>query len=227
MYSKFMNKRRADSIAEALEERIFNGTFANGERLDEVSLAEQFGVSRTPFREALQWLSHSGLVELIPNRGAFVRRPGPVDLLDMFEVMAEMEAVCARLAAARITDAALDDLRDANVLCQAAVDAQDSNIYYRENERFHTIIYHQSGNEFLANETAALHRRLRPFRRQQLRLRGRMAQSMDEHKAIVEALEQSDGEAAATALRNHVAIQGEKFHSLMTTMKKTIVLSAA
>jgi DNA-binding GntR family transcriptional regulator len=133
--------------------------------------------------------------------------------------MAEVEAVCGRLAAKRISDEALADLHDANDRCQAAVEAKDPDTYYSENERFHKIIYRESGNGFLESETGLLHRRLQPFRRQQLRLRGRMVQSMSEHKIILEALEQGDSEAAADALRGHVAIQGEKFHSLMATLK--------
>ena len=214
-----MEKRRADIIADELEERIFDGTFADGDRLDEVRIAEQFGVSRTPLREALQRLARSGLVELIPRRGAFVRQPGPVELLEMFEYMAEVEAICGRLAAKRISDEALDVLRDANDRCLAAVEAQDPDTYYAENERFHKTIYRESGNGFLESETCALHRRLQPFRRQQLRLRGRMAQSLSEHKAIIDALERGDSDAAANTLRGHVAIQGEKFHSLMATLK--------
>ena len=215
-----MERRRADIIAEELEEQIFSGAYADGDRLDEVRLAEQFGVSRTPFREALQRLARSGLVELVPRRGAFVRQPGPVELMEMFEVMAELEAVCGRLAALRISDAALAELHDANAKCQAAIDAQDPDSYYLENEQFHQIIYQQSGNSFLASEAGALHRRLKPFRRQQLRLRGRMQQSMSEHEAILAALQASAPESAANALRSHVAIQGEKFHSLMSTLRK-------
>ena len=214
-----MGQRRADSIAEELEELIFDGTFADGDRLDEVRLAEQFGVSRTPLREAFQRLALSGLVQLIPRRGAFVRQPGPVELMEMFEVMAALDAGCGRLAAKRISDQALDELNDANAKCQAAVDAQDSDAYYVENERFHRILYRESGNGFLEQEACKLHKRLKPFRRQQLRFRGRLAQSMDEHKAVVQALVRGDGEAAANALRDHVAVQGEKFHTLMASLK--------
>ena len=213
-----MDTRRSDSIAEQLEERIFNGTYSDGDRLDEVRLAGEFGVSRTPLREALQRLARSGLVTLIPRRGAFVTQPGPVELLEMFEVMAELESVCGRLAAMRISDQALTELLDANARCQTAVDTANVDLYYAENERFHQIIYAQSGNQFLATETNALHRRLKPFRRQQLRLRGRMAQSMAEHRLILEALEKADPDAAANALRGHVAIQGEKLQSLMASL---------
>ena len=198
---------------------ILEGTFADGQRLDEVQLAEQFNVSRTPLREALQRLTLSGLVEQIPRRGVFVRQPGPVELVEMFEVMAELEAVCARLAANRITDQALAELKQANVNCQRAIDARDTDGYYRENERFHAIVYHQSGNSFLERESKRLHRRLTPFRRLQLRLRGRLRQSMSEHEAIVAALEQGDAVKASDEMRAHVAVQGEKFHLLMSSLK--------
>ncbi|EAP77485.1 MULTISPECIES: GntR family transcriptional regulator [Roseovarius] len=214
-----MEQRRADNIAEALEERIFNGTYPNGERLDEVRLAEQFGVSRTPLREAFQRLALSGLVELIPRRGAFVRQPGPIELMEMFEVMSELEAICGRLAARRITEEALAELRDANSKCKAAVAANDTDRYYTENERFHRVIYRQSGNGFLEQEAAKLHKRLKPFRRQQLRFRGRMGQSMAEHEAIVAALSAGDSDRAGQVLRDHVAVQGEKFHHLMASLK--------
>ena len=214
-----MERRRADVIAESLEEGILDGTFATGTRLDEVRLAERYGVSRTPLREAFARLALSGLVEQVPRRGVFVRQPGPVELLEMFEVMAELEAACGRLAARRITDAGLADLRDANADCRAAVEAGETDTYYRANERFHRLIYAQSGNAFLAAETGNLHRRLMPFRRIQLRLRGRMAQSMAEHETVLAALAAGDAEAAATALRDHVAVQGEKFHHMVASLR--------
>ena len=214
-----METRRADTIATQIEEMIFAGGYSDGDRLDEVRLAEQFGVSRTPIREAFQRLSLTGLVELIPRRGTFVRQPGPVELLEMFEVMAELEAACGRFAAVRITDQAIENLRDANAKCQMAVDAGDADGYYNENERFHLIIYKQSGNAFLEQEAQRLPNRLKPFRRQQLRLRGRMSQSMAEHEAIVSALVNGDAETAANTLRGHVAVQGEKFQNLMAAIR--------
>ncbi|MGO4914940.1 GntR family transcriptional regulator [Pseudogemmobacter sp. W21_MBD1_M6] len=210
-----MELRRADSIREKLEQMVVVGDFADGERLDEVTLSEKFGVSRTPLREALQMLAASGLVELIPRRGAFVRHPGLVELVEMFEVMAGLEAMCGRLAARRISDADLADLKQTERACQAAVTAGDTDNYYFENERFHHLIYHASGNSFMAAEAERLHKRLQPFRRMQLRVRGRMAQSMDEHKRVVAALEAGNADQVAEALHEHVAIQGEKFNDLM------------
>lgn len=215
-----MEPRRADTIAKTLEEMILDGTFTDGDRLDEVQLADRFGVSRTPLREALQRLALSGLVVLLPRRGAFVRQPGLVELVEMFEVMAELEAMCGRLAALRVTDASIAALRAANSKCSAALAANSANEYYNENEQFHRAIYRQSGNGFLEQEALRLSKRLRPFRRMQLRYRGRLAQSMSEHEAIVEALAAGDAGRAEQLLRDHVAVQGEKFHILMMSLKR-------
>lgn len=214
-----MEIRPTDRIADDLEELIVVGELGDGARLDEISLARKFGVSRTPVREALQRLVSSGLAQQIPRRGVFVQQPGPVELIEMFETMAELEGVCARLAALRISKAGLDDLAEANRRCQDAIVIEDTDGYYRENERFHQIIYHQTGNPFLEKQTLALQRRLKPYRRMQLRLRGRMAQSMAEHEAIVAALQAGESDRAATALRSHVAVQGEKVHHLLAGLR--------
>ncbi len=216
-----MRTRTADRIRENLEERILEGGFENGERLDEVRLATSFGVSRTPMREALQMLSGSGLIELIPSRGAYVRHPGIVELAEMFEVMAELEALCGHLAAQRILPGELADLAAAAVACERSLERQDSDAYYHENEQFHFLIYKGSGNSFLAAEARKLHKRLRPFRRMQLRVSGRMIQSMEEHRTILAAIGAGDPAAAADALRSHINVQGEKFHDLLSHYVKT------
>lgn len=212
-----MTSRIADSIREALEQMIVTGHFSDGERLDEIKLSEKFKVSRTPLREAFQALAASGLVELVPHRGAFIRHPSFVELVEMFDVMAELEAACGLRAAKRVTDNQLKDIRKTIVDCEEALKANDGDEYYRVNEIFHHLIYSASGNSFLASESAKLHKRLKPFRRMQLRARGRLPQSMSEHNQIVSAIESGNSEKAASVLREHVAIQGEKFHDLMAS----------
>lgn len=216
-YYNTMSNRIADTIREKLEQMIVTGHFANGERLDEIKLSDKFKVSRTPLREAFQSLAASGLVELLPHRGAFIRHPSFVELVEMFDVMAELEAACGLRAAKRITDKQLADIRKTIVDCEKALKANDGDEYYRVNEIFHHLIYDASGNSFLASQAAKLHKRLKPFRRMQLRARGRLPQSMSEHNQIVSAIESGASERAATALRKHVAIQGEKFHDLMAS----------
>lgn len=221
-----MSVRAADHVREELEQAIITGVYDDGARLDEVSLTEQFKISRTPIREALQMLAASGLVELIPRRGAFVRHPGFVELVEMFEVMAELESLCGRLAARRLTDARLAELKSAEYACTEALEGGDTDAYYRANEQFHHLLYEASGNSFLMGEAKRLHKRLQPFRRLQLRVRGRMRQSMDEHQNILSALEMGDAERVAVVLRDHIAIQGEKFHDLMASYHRQPVSRA-
>ncbi|MFN3824197.1 MAG: GntR family transcriptional regulator [Pseudorhodobacter sp.] len=216
-----MSERIADTLRETLEQMVLTGEFADGERLDENRLAERFNISRTPLREAFQRLAASGLVELIPRRGAFVRHPAFTEMVEMFEVMAELEALCGRLAARRVTEAVLAAIRQTVIDCETAAQAMDYDGYYRENERFHHLIYEASGNGYLAGEAARLHRRLQPFRRMQLRLRGRLHQSLDEHRRILAALEQGDSAAAEEVLRGHVAVQGERFNDLMASYRQS------
>ncbi len=208
---------RADSILQELEQMIVMGEFADGERLDEVRLSERFQVSRTPLREAFQKLAASGLLELIARRGAFVRHPEFTELIEMFEVMAELEAMCGRLAARRVSDDLLTEIRNSAELCEEALKQDDSDVYYQYNEKFHHLIYQASGNSFLQSEAARLQKRLKPFRRMQLRVKGRMGQSMEQHRQIVQALESGNSAVAANNLQEHVQIQGEKFNDLMSS----------
>lgn len=216
-----MEIRTADRIRESLEQSIIEGKIANGERLDEVRLAKSFGVSRTPFREALQMLAGSGLIELKPRRGAYVRHPGVVELIEMFEVMTELEVLCGKLAARRVSPRELVELTRAVQACETAFEKQDPDAYYYENERFHLLIYKAGGNSFLASEAERLQKRLRPFRRIQLRAGGRMAQSLREHIVILDALKTGNEPAVADALRLHVSVQGERFNELVATYEKT------
>ncbi len=214
-----MQRKRADIIAEEIEGMIFDGTIGNGERLDEVQLAARFGVCRTPIREACQQLALSGLVEQLPRRGAFVRQPGPVELIQMFEVMAGLEGMAGRLAARRAEPEALERLTDCLVACEAAAAAGDPDAYYAENSQFHAIIYAAGGNDYLTAEATRLHQRLMTYRRLQLRVPRRMGQSLAEHRAIVEAITAGDAATAETALRDHVTIQGERFADFVAILR--------
>jgi DNA-binding GntR family transcriptional regulator len=212
-----MPTHSADTIRESLEQSIVEREFKNGERLDEVRLAAKFGVSRTPLREALRMLAGSGLVELIQRRGAYVRYPGITELIEMFEVMAELEAFCVHQAARRASDEEVSAIEECARECEAKMDSDD---YFHLNEDFHRLIYQASGNRFLATEARKLQIRLRPFRRMQLRTHGRMQQSMKEHAEIVKALKERDADRASEALRSHVSVQAERFHDLVAAYEK-------
>ena len=209
---------RAEALREAIEDKIATHEFPPGMHLDESELAQRFGVSRTPLREALIQLSSMGIVLVRPRRGAVVAEVSPHRLLEMFELMAELEAMCARLAARRMSDAEEDELLKAHRACEAAYLAGDPNDYYHKNERFHQAIYTAAHNGFLVEQAMALQRRLRPYRRLQLRVRNRMAASFNEHTGIVEALQQGDAEIAAERLRQHILVQGERFADLLASL---------
>lgn len=206
------------TLREEIEELIAVGTLKPGQHLDETELAARFGVSRTPIRETLIQLASMGLVVMRPRRGTIVAELGPQQLVEMFEMMSELEATCGRLAARRMTPEEQQALRDAHQACQDAMTAQEPDLYYYKNEVFHEAIYAGSHNQFLIEQTRALYRRLRPYRRLQLRVRDRLSNSYHEHDGVVQAIIAGDGDLAARLLREHVMIQGQRFSDLMASL---------
>ena len=211
-------ERCSDTVRERLEERIVAGIYPPGMKLDEVALANEFGVSRTPIRETLIQLSASGMIELRPHRGAVVMTMDALRLSEMFEVMAELEALCGRLAARRVTEAARAELLEVHRACRKVSGLADTDEYFHLNERFHQCIYRASGSAFLADQAAMLQRRLRPYRRLQLRTKNRTQASFSEHQAIVDAILGGDDGQAADLLRNHVMVQGDRYRDLIASM---------
>ena len=215
-----MDRLPSAKIRDSLEQRIVEGELSNGKRLDETELSGFYGVSRTPVREALQRLAESGLAEHLPRRGTFVRSPSLSQLVEMFEVMAELECMAIRLAARRATSNDIDALEKDNETCRAAVAANDAKKYYEINARLHGRIYQMSGNSFLANEARRLHDRLRPFRRLQLRVRGRMEESMAEHDIILAALRDGNADRAMETMKKHITIVGVRFNDLVSSFNR-------
>lgn len=215
-------KRQSNTqrLCDELEDDIINGRLLPGERLDSEVLAQRFGVSRTPIREAIQRLVASGLVRVVPKRGTFVAEVGLAELIEMFEVMAELEGMCGRLAARRITAQQIHELQLALSRCADAATKDDPDDYYYENGTFHDCIYTAGRNHFLASESRRLHDRLKPYRRLQLRVRNRIQRSLQEHEGIVEAIVACDEALAEQRMRDHVLVQGERFSDLAANMKK-------
>lgn len=222
-------ENRSDALRDALEDQIITGELTPGTRLEEIALAEKFGVSRTPIRQALFQLAATGLIEHRPRRGAFVAEIGLRRLSEMFEVVAELEALCAGLAARRATAQDIAEIREAHATCakaaeracQADASPSESDSYYYSNEQFHQRIRDVAGNEFLLEQLGGLQKRLKAYRRIQLRARDRVRNSLDEHKRIVDAITSGAGDEAAEAMRSHVAIQGDRFADLLSTLRRS------
>lgn len=215
-----MSGNISQQLRDEIEGEILTGQMVPGYRLDETVLATRFGVSRTPIREALMQLSAAGLIEIRPRRGAIVASVGPERLIEMFEVMAELEGMAGRLATRRHSEADARAIREAHEACRKAVGSGDPDAYYYENERFHHAIYQASHNQYLIEQCTALHRRLKPYRRLQLRVRNRVAKSFAEHDHFVTALNAGDDSGACLIMRDHVAIQGERFSDFIASVSQ-------
>lgn len=210
----------AQRLRDLLEDAIVEGHYAPGDRLDPEALAKEYDCSRTPIREALQQLAASGMIRVLPKRGTFVAQLSVTELVERFEVMAELEGMCARLAARRMTSDELAALRRAQTACQSFMAADDADGYYYENGVFHHLIYQASHNDFLTQEASRLHAILKPYRRLQLHARHRLARSFDEHEIILAALERGDADAAQSAIKAHVQVQGERFNDLVASIQR-------
>ncbi|MDM9629804.1 GntR family transcriptional regulator [Rhizobium sp. S152] len=195
-----------EQMVRAIADMIVIGVMHPGERLDELSLAVRFDVSRTPVREALRELGAMGLVDREPNRSAVVANVTEAYLHSMFEAMSELEAICARLAAERMTVDERHALELEHRASARLVHANAQEDYAAHNTEFHTRLYRGAHNDHIYEMVTQTRARLAPFRRAQFRLPGRLAKSYDEHDVIVTAIMRGDSAAASQAAYSHVAI---------------------
>ena len=201
---------RAEELRLQLADEIVRGVLPPGSALDETDIARRFSVSRTPVREALRQLVASGLVEARAHRGAVVAQPSLDRLTEMFEAMAELEALCAGLAAERMPPADRQKLEAIHEELRVLSHAGNPERFHEVNERFHNAIYAGSQNGYIAEMTLATRVRVQPFRRAQFRNLGRLAKSHAEHDRVVVAIMRGDKAGAAAAMRAHIElVRGE------------------
>jgi DNA-binding GntR family transcriptional regulator len=198
----------AASIRRQLETDIAEGRLEPGARLDEQDLAKRFGVSRTPVREALRLLGADGLAELRGRQGAAVRVITLPAVLEMFQVMGELEGLCARLAARRITPGQRQRIADAHEALKISAN-RGADAFYDANQAFHEAIYDASANTFLAEQTRLLRNRVAPYRRRVTAMPTRIADTLREHEAVMIAIFDHDPEAAHRAMRAHLSLLGD------------------
>jgi DNA-binding GntR family transcriptional regulator len=201
----------AEELRLQLADEIVRGALTPGAPLDESDLARRFKVSRTPVREALRQLVASGLVEAKPHRGAVVARPSAERLNGMFEAMAELEALCAGLAAERMPVAERHALEALHEQLRILSYTGDPQRFHYVNEQFHNAIYVGSRNTYIAEMTLATRVRVQPFRRAQFRNLGRLAKSQAEHDRVVMAIMRGDRSGAAAAMRDHIDLVRDEY----------------
>ncbi|WP_322514081.1 GntR family transcriptional regulator [Rhodopseudomonas palustris] len=202
---------RAEELRRQLADEIVRGALAPGAPLDETEIANRFKVSRTPVREALRQLVTSGLVESRPHHGAVVAKPSFERLSGMFEAMAELEAMCAGYAAERMTPLERRDLEAIHDELRMLSHQGNPERFHDVNERFHNAIYAGAHNDYIAEITLATRVRVQPFRRAQFRNLGRLAKSQAEHDRVVVAIMRGDRNAAAAAMRGHIALVRDEY----------------
>jgi DNA-binding GntR family transcriptional regulator len=202
---------RAEELRLQLADEIVRGVLPPGAALDETDIARRFNVSRTPVREALRQLVASGLVEARAHRGAVVAQPSIERLTGMFEAMAELEALCAGLAAERMTPTERHRLEAVHEELRVLSHAGNPDRFHEVNERFHNTIYAGSQNDYIAEITLATRVRVQPFRRAQFRNLGRLAKSHAEHDRVVVAILRGDRVGASAAMHDHIELVRDEY----------------
>ena len=205
-----------DVVFETLRDAIITQVLKPGERLMEIQLADEMGVSRTPVREAIRKLELEGLVIMVPRKGAYVAGVSMKDIHEVYEVRAALEMLAVSLAAERITDEELDAL-ERQVLRESEAEASEDtdehtldNIVYIDTT-FHDIIYQAANNQRLVQFLNILQEQLQRFRAASLSRPGRSKTALEEHKQIIEALSERNGELAAKLAKEHIDNQFTAF----------------
>lgn len=195
-----------DVIASQLRQEIASGILAFGEKLSEARLAQRFGVSRMPVREALKELEASGFVAIEHRRGTFVRRLSRPEILDLYEVREAVECMAARLCANRGSNEIVALLGEVMFAMADAAERGDADAYSATDERLHELIMQGAGNGPLADYYRLLKQQLHRGLLSSIvtRREGRMERSLAEHRAIVGAIRARDAQAAEAAMRTHV-----------------------
>ncbi|MDX5444840.1 MAG: GntR family transcriptional regulator [Zoogloeaceae bacterium] len=191
-------------VAERLRQRIFAHELTPGTWVDEQSLAEEYGISRTPLREALKVLAAEGLVTLKPRRGCYVNQVSEKDLDDIFGVMSLLESEAARLAALKAGKADVAALEALHAALETAAGARDIDRFFEANQAFHRKVQDIAGNHWLTHVIDDLRKMIKLSRHHSLFGDGRLEQSLQEHRAIIAAIVTGDADAAGRHVHDHI-----------------------
>ncbi|HWQ88654.1 MAG TPA: GntR family transcriptional regulator [Desulfitobacteriaceae bacterium] len=189
-------------VFESMRDAIISGVLKPGERLMEIQLAEEMGVSRTPVREAIRKLELEAFVIMIPRKGAYVAGVSHKDVADVFEIRAALEGLAAGLAAERITDNEIEQME--RVLIFSEGEENDLAKIVAQDTEFHDLLYKASHNNRLQQILANLQEQIQRFRATSLAVPGRVLEAVKEHRAIVEALADHNSELAQELMTAHI-----------------------
>ncbi|MEM9629923.1 MAG: GntR family transcriptional regulator [Pseudomonadota bacterium] len=211
--------RSAEKLISQIKQDIADGILKPGDQLEEAALSQRFGVSRTPIREAVRSMVDSGLLETRPRKGAFVRTMSAKELLDLFEVAAELEAMACRVAAQNLTQGDIEAIKTGLEACHAAAKNGDALGYSKSNLEFHRAIHRASGNHWLIDQLRQIELHLNAYRSMPYGVRGRLEKSAQEHEDIFNAILEGDGERARILMHDHMMLQGQRLPSLLQALE--------
>ena len=187
-----------------MREDILSGKYGRDEELREIAIAADFGVSRTPVREALRQLELEGLVHIIPNKGAYVTGISAKDIHDIYHIRSYLEGLCARWACGHISKEQLEQLEEIVYLCEFHAKKQHLEQIVELDNKFHKIIYGACDSKMLEHQLKDFHQYVLRVRRKTLSNANRGPKSNQEHKQIMEAIKAGDGELAERLAHQHM-----------------------
>ena len=209
---------RTEILLSEIENLIVNGSMVPGQRLDEMVLAKKYGVSRTPVREAIRALTAIGLVQNTGRQGSQVAKLSISMLIEMFELMAVLEGMCAQLAARRATKNELIEMHKTHQLLEKTFEKGTHKEFYDVNLKFHDQLYNASHTQYLAEETLRLRRRLSPYRMRVTFQPGRMSSTLEEHNKILIAINNGESELAKNEAISHLRLIGNDLEDFIASV---------
>jgi len=212
---------RTEILVSEIEKLIVNGSMVPGQRLDEMVLAKKYGVSRTPVREAIRALIAIGLVQNTGKQGSQVAKLSISMLIEMFELMAVLEGMCAQLAARRATKNQLFEMQKTHELLEKTFEKGTHKEFYNVNLQFHDLLYNASHTQYLAEETLRLRRRLSPYRMRVTFQPGRMSSTLEEHNKILIAINKGESELAKNEAISHLRLIGNDLEDFIASVSSS------
>ena len=212
---------RTQILLSEIEKLIVNGSMVPGQRLDEMVLAKKYGVSRTPVREAIRALIAIGLVQNTGKQGSQVAKLSISMLIEMFELMAVLEGMCAQLAARRATKNQLFEMQKTHELLEKTFEKGTHKEFYNVNLQFHDLLYNASHTQYLAEETLRLRRRLSPYRMRVTFQPGRMNSTLEEHNKILIAIKKGESELAKNEAISHLHLIGNDLEDFIASVSSS------
>ncbi len=194
----------AVEITNRLRQMILEGQLQPGEKIREKLLTEQFGVSRTPLREALKVLAAEGLLELIPHRGTVVTKQSDAEIAEVFQVLAALEGLAGELAATNASEKNLQDIHTMTEKLRRSYEETDRPTYFRINQDIHKALLSAAGNETLVKAHKLLAHRVQRARYQANLTPARWRAAVEEHEAIAAALSGRDAEKTSGLMKDHL-----------------------